>query len=360
MSFVKLDCGIIHSSLWGDKPARDIFLTALILAVPRAVDERIDQIAIESTQPTGWSIEPGAYGFVAAARCGLARSAGVDADAAIGALERLGAPDPESRTPDHDGRRLVRVAGGFIVLNYDLYRERDETAAERMRRYRNRQSVARNVTPVTRNAVTLRVTGRNVTHADAEADAECRGEGSSPLPPEVAAQRDQEKTPSLFAPQMDQEKDGVANPATTPISSAMPPPADLTCQSAMPRQDAPCGSVEGHAAPMPTPNAFAHIPTELEFMSAFELDPIPRGWLLKKFQWFENNNAWTNGSGRLKNWGPIVRGWWVESRSVAGGMTTLVSEKPKKKKFTDAEMKARLDQIYSSTDGWIVEDRRGK
>lgn len=31
---------------------------------------------------------------------------------------------------------MVRVDGGYIILNYDKYRQRDYTAKERMRRYR--------------------------------------------------------------------------------------------------------------------------------------------------------------------------------------------------------------------------------
>ena len=75
------------------------------------------------------------------------------------ALARMGSPEAESRSRDYDGRRLVRVDGGYIVLNFMKYRDKDFGAAERMRLLRQRKKAAR-VTPnsddVTPNA--LRVT----------------------------------------------------------------------------------------------------------------------------------------------------------------------------------------------------------
>jgi hypothetical protein len=49
---------------------------------------------------------------------------------------------------------MVRVNGGYLILNYMKYRDRDHTAAERMRRLRARkknEDVPRNVTLVPRN-----------------------------------------------------------------------------------------------------------------------------------------------------------------------------------------------------------------
>jgi hypothetical protein len=41
-------------------------------------------------------------------------------------LEVLLAPDPDSRTPDRDGRRLEVVPGGWRILNYKAYRARGQ------------------------------------------------------------------------------------------------------------------------------------------------------------------------------------------------------------------------------------------
>ena len=173
MAFVKLDCGILNSTLWVERVPREIFITALLMAVPHEVTTPLQQIAVRSLKYEDFMIPPGLYGFVAAAGPGIVRMAMADADEGIAALERLGAPDPESRTPDFDGRRLVRVDGGYIVLNFFKYRDKDNTAAERARRYRLKKaltsrSVTRDTNTVTRDSSPL------VTNAEAEAEAEAK------------------------------------------------------------------------------------------------------------------------------------------------------------------------------------------
>ena len=88
----------------------------------------------------------------------------------MAALERLGSPEPGSRSSSFDGRRLIRIDGGYLVLNYMAYRDKDHTAAERMRRMRARN---RNVTLGNGDGVTcngVEVT-RNDTDAVADVDA---------------------------------------------------------------------------------------------------------------------------------------------------------------------------------------------
>ena len=172
MAFVKLDTKILDSTLWEDKPGRDLFLTALLMAIPHVLDEDFPQIKTRSLDYTGFIVPPGRYGFVEAAGVGIIRRAGLEPDPEIwDALDRLGAPESDSRTPDFDGRRLVRIDGGYLVLNFDKYRKKDHTAAERQRRYR----AGSNAVTSQSNAVTTRdVTpnDRNVTQAEAEAEAE--------------------------------------------------------------------------------------------------------------------------------------------------------------------------------------------
>lgn len=143
MPFVKLDQGILRSTLWIDHDARDIFITALLMAEPHELREPMMQVANESCDDADFEVPPGWYGFVEASGPGIVRFAGLDKNPerfreGMEALWRLGAPDPESRTPDFDGRRLVRVDGGYIVLNFQKYRDRDYTTVERSRRYRLR------------------------------------------------------------------------------------------------------------------------------------------------------------------------------------------------------------------------------
>ncbi len=114
MPFVKLDCGIIHSSLWAeDSDTKICWITLLLLA--------------------------DATGFVRAAASAIAREAGIPADVARRALDLFQSADDESRTPDNQGKRIERVDGGYRVLNYEKYRERDYTNAERQKRWRESQ-----------------------------------------------------------------------------------------------------------------------------------------------------------------------------------------------------------------------------
>lgn len=140
MSFVKLDHGILDSSLWCDADARIVFLAALLMAVPYELRRATPQLLVDTLDPTGWEVPPGWYGHVSAAGPGIVRRAMIGEAAGMQALHRLGSPDPASRSTAYDGRRLARVGGGYLVLNYQAYRERDHSAAERQRRYRQRMS----------------------------------------------------------------------------------------------------------------------------------------------------------------------------------------------------------------------------
>ena len=139
MSFVKLDCGMLDSTLWPDREGRELFITALLMARPVEFREIRRQLEVRTLEETGFEVPPGFYGFVAAAGSGIIRRAGMEMEAGLAALERLGSPEPDSRTPDFEGRRLVRVDGGYVALNYSKYREKDHTSAERSRRYREKK-----------------------------------------------------------------------------------------------------------------------------------------------------------------------------------------------------------------------------
>ncbi len=138
--------------------------------------------------PAGW------YGFVEAAGAGIVRRAGLDREAGLAALENLASPELDSRTPDHDGRRMVRVAGGFVVLNYMKYRDKDHTSAERSRRYREKKrreageappEPTPSRVPPSRHAVTP----RSVTQAEAEADPKAESEAEAEANPAPARPR---------------------------------------------------------------------------------------------------------------------------------------------------------------------------
>lgn len=148
MAFVKIDCGIIGSTIWMDMPARNVFLTALVTAELREFTSEIEELDIDTRIPTGYKAPAGWYGFVNYASSVLinrsmegAHKFGHDIDwSAAGeeALRRLCSPERGSKDSSFEGRRLLFVGHGFVVLNYVRYRERDVTSAERSRRYRQR------------------------------------------------------------------------------------------------------------------------------------------------------------------------------------------------------------------------------
>lgn len=176
MAFLKLDCGILHSTVWVDRDARDIFITSLLLAEPHELREPAEQIEIRTLNRTGWIVPVGWYGFVRAASLGIIDRAGVEREAGLDVLERFGSPEPESRSQAFEGRRLVRIDGGFLALNYDRYRSRDTTSAERSRRFREREKerADRRATPLRHGRTPLG------TQAEAEAEGEIRERRGDP------------------------------------------------------------------------------------------------------------------------------------------------------------------------------------
>lgn len=168
--FVKVDEDILTSSLWVERDQRSVFLTALFMAEPFELREPLQQIEVRTLNYTGWVVPAGWYGLVRAAGTAIVRLDGIEKEAGLARLEDLCAPDPDSRSQEFEGRRLARVNGGYLVLNYFKYRDRDHTAAERMRRLRARQKGS--TEDVTRNGEGVT---RNVTHSrgqSTEAEAE--------------------------------------------------------------------------------------------------------------------------------------------------------------------------------------------
>ena len=123
----------------------------------------------------------GKTGVVDASVPGLADAARVPLADCEEALRRLQAPDPYSRSGDHDGRRIEPVDGGWRLINHAKYREKmnlDERRAylaakqREFRRQHKRQHVSTNVTirngPLTRS-----------THASPSSSPSPSSEGSS-------------------------------------------------------------------------------------------------------------------------------------------------------------------------------------
>lgn len=148
--FVKLFSSITESSLWSEpKEVRLLFVTMLAKA---------NQI-----------------GFVEASLPGLARVANLSMEETVSALECLQSPDKFSKNPENEGRRIISVPGGFMILNYEDYRERrnveerQEYMRNYMKAYRKRKQTETDVN----------TSKPPLAKAEAEAEAEARRERES-------------------------------------------------------------------------------------------------------------------------------------------------------------------------------------
>src|SRR5206468_1357946 len=117
MPYVKLDTGILDSTLWMERGVRDIFITALLLAEPKEFTHSVQQIAVKSLEYTGFEVPAGWYGFVPAAGIGIIKRANIPTGEGFDALEKLGTEDSESRSHAFGGRRMIRIDGGYLILN---------------------------------------------------------------------------------------------------------------------------------------------------------------------------------------------------------------------------------------------------
>lgn len=120
MGFAKLDDSILDSSVWTyDSDTRVVWIT--LLAMKRR------------------------HGIVKASVSGIAHRARLPVDVVQKALDVFMAPDPDDKSGVDEGRRVRKIAGGFLVVNHDKWRGReahDDAAADRMARVRRRRSEA--------------------------------------------------------------------------------------------------------------------------------------------------------------------------------------------------------------------------
>jgi len=158
MSFTKVHQSILQSSLWcEDSDTKVVWITLLALA---------DR-----------------HGEVMASVPGLARTAGVTLEKCQAAIAKFTQPDPHSRTPDLEGRRLEPIPGGWALVNHAKYRheaskeDSKEKAAQRQKRHRETKQALR-VTPSNGQSVTVTPSNapvtqsRDIAETEAEADAE--------------------------------------------------------------------------------------------------------------------------------------------------------------------------------------------
>jgi hypothetical protein len=121
--FVKLDQGILFSSIWSeDVETRLVWITLLCMADSR--------------------------GHVNSAVPGISKMAGIELEKVVKAIDILQGADKWSKNKDGEGRRIEWVGDGFNILNYENYRKKDYTAAARQRRHREKVKGAEAVEPL--------------------------------------------------------------------------------------------------------------------------------------------------------------------------------------------------------------------
>jgi len=105
----------------------------------------------------------------------IAEEVGLSIEAVQAALEELESPDPESRSPEHDGRRIIRLdehrAWGWHIVNYVKYRAiRDEADRREQNRLAQERYRARNQSKPASAKVSQGKPQSAHTEADTEAD----------------------------------------------------------------------------------------------------------------------------------------------------------------------------------------------
>ena len=161
----------------------------------------------------------------------LARRAVVSDEDAAEAVRVLESPDPESEDDEHNGRRIERIPGGWLVLNAPKYNERAsvenrrQNTRERVRRHRENAGCNAHVTHET-----LPVTQCNTTQTQTHTQTEggTRARAKDPPPPTEDIPEPEGKRRAAAA---SLRTDGVdLAPATTPediiethIATCIPP-----------------------------------------------------------------------------------------------------------------------------------------
>lgn len=156
MSYTKLANSILTSTIWMEDDQTRIVWFALMAMADK-------------------------NGEVQASIPGLANVARVPVESCRAAIARFLSDDPDSRTKTDDGKRLAEIRGGWVLINHQEYRQlasdedRKQKAAERQKRFRDRNARNKTVTPES----------RQIPQAEAEAEAE-KGD-PSPTPSKVPA-----------------------------------------------------------------------------------------------------------------------------------------------------------------------------
>lgn len=130
--FVKLFTQILDSSIADDRRLRHFFTDLLLCADPK--------------------------GYVMMTESAIARRIGTTLEEVEWGIAELEKPDPRSKTPDMEGRRIERLDGtgyGWRIINFEAYKvlksadEMREKTKERVRKHRENKALQKGNTDVT-------------------------------------------------------------------------------------------------------------------------------------------------------------------------------------------------------------------
>jgi hypothetical protein len=159
VTFTKLFSSITESTVWCEpSDIRIVWITML------AMSDRHGRV---------WGSIPG-----------LANRAQVPVESARIALQVFLSPDPDSRTKDHDGRRIREIDGGWALLNHGKYRairDEEERKAYKAAKEREYRAVKRGKTHG-QNGQSCIAVDSNGHNADTEADADADAGKAKTLP----------------------------------------------------------------------------------------------------------------------------------------------------------------------------------
>ena len=178
--YTKLAASILQSSIWSeDDRTRIVWITLLAMA--------------------------NQHGEVLASIPGVARMAGVPIADAEMALRRFLSPDPYSRTPDKEGRRLEAIEGGWVLVNHAKYRaafSREDQKAKTAERVARHRAKGKPVTPEALHVTggNASVTGGNAVVTQTVHIAEAEAEAASPLAPLSGGKESKTPRPRFIEP----------------------------------------------------------------------------------------------------------------------------------------------------------------
>ena len=114
----------------------------------------------------------------------LARRANVTMEQAELAVQELESPDPDSTTPDNEGRRIIRVPGGWQIVTHQFYRNlRSSKQIDAAGRQQNKRERDREPNQPSRSVTSSHAPSHDVSpEAEAEGELEAEAERGDPDP----------------------------------------------------------------------------------------------------------------------------------------------------------------------------------